>query len=220
MWAALINVGLNLFEGAKEDEMSYEQAQTQIKSIDEQLGLINKQKDEYQSAFSGQKDNIYDMAGNRLESLGKKIGLGFKENFFKTESEASKSGLAFSGTVKQRSDFGRDTLSESFRSGKQNIVDDREQSISKLNLEKTKLLNSLELRQADLEAQKAMYEQVEEVDWFDRVVDPLGLGWFDGMSKGEIAADFATMGVVKGLYQVNGKGGDLFDKNSIGGANL
>lgn len=171
MWQfAAAALGLNLVQGFDSAEQRYDQAQADIKSINKELKLINKQKNEYVNAFADQGRNIYDIAGNRIESLSNKIGLGFKENVFKTDNETSKSGLAFSGTVEQRSDLAKDVLNESFRSGRQSIMDDRAQALSTLNMQKTKLLNSLDLKQVELEGRKKV-DKTENgflgyKDWF------------------------------------------------------
>ena len=70
--------GLSIYEGISGASSDRANARANIKSIDEQIALMNKQKDELAFAYGQRKEMITDQFGNKIdfltESTGRELG--------------------------------------------------------------------------------------------------------------------------------------------------
>ena len=100
--AALVLGGLKIGESIFDASSDRAAARSNIKSIDEQIALMNKQKDELAFAYGQRKEMITDQFGNKIdfltESTGRELG-NIGERF---DVAKSGSGLAFSGTLESK----------------------------------------------------------------------------------------------------------------------
>ena len=154
--------GLSIYEGISGAGSQRESAKANIKSIDEQIALMNKQKDELAFAYGQRKEMITDQFGNKIDFLTEstskelgEIGRGF-------DVASSKTGLAFSGTVESGRERTEESTRDAFGFRREGLYDMLGESLFDVEMQQMEKFGDIDLSIAGLQQQRKIEKQRSE----------------------------------------------------------
>jgi hypothetical protein len=153
-------IGVNMLEGITSAVSNRENARMNLTSIDEQIELLNKQRRELTKAYEEKKGIAKEKFGHKESYLRETTGDRFGDIENKYDVAASKTGLAFSGTVEYGRERETDVLKSGYEFTRENLYDQLGESLLNIEMEKTDKLGQIDAQGAGLLAQRKMYDEM------------------------------------------------------------
>lgn len=150
--------GLSIAEGIGGAASQREQARNSIESIDRQMNLLSKQKDELGQYYTEKKGYVTDAYGNQVTSLIDKVGQQLYATEDKYTSAMSKSNLSYSGTLSNKASMDASNLNKQYSNSTKTLTTGLKSDLSTLEYNKQKEFGQIDLQLESLKGERKMYE--------------------------------------------------------------
>ena len=158
-WGAIAYVGLGFLDSAFSAGSARDEARANLTSIDEQIALLNKQRQQLATAYDQKKGIVTDQFGNKIKSFEFETGLeGFniREG---ADRASSKTNLAYSGTVETTKERELDTLSSRYDTKRTSMYDALEESMFNIDMERTEKFAQIDSNITGLKAERRVQDE-------------------------------------------------------------
>ena len=157
-------IGVSMLEGILGAGSARDVARANVTSIDEQIALLNKQRKELSTAFEQKKGIATEGYERKEEYLRETTGERLGDVDYKYDVAASKTDLAFSGTVERGREKETDVLQSGYEFGRESLYDQLGANLLNIEMEKADRFGQIESQIAGLTAQR----RVEDARASDR----------------------------------------------------
>lgn len=164
-WTSLAGSGLNFFEGWENTKSQRKEAELKRKSAEKQIGLLGQESLLVSNAYGQRKGIATDMFGNKMESLASKIGFNISDINRKSDFNASKSGLAFSGTVETSRNIGIDKTQTEGKFAAESLRDQLGRELMELDIWKSSEQNRIASEKEKLRGEISVYKEYEDQEY-------------------------------------------------------
>ena len=165
-------LGLSVVEGISGASTERNVGEANVQSIDEQIALLNKQREELAKAFTEKKSIVTDKFGNKLSFLQESTAFKSGNIRDRYDTAAGQTDLAFSGTV----EYGREKAEEGLRSEygyqREGLQDMLGESLFNIDMERTEKFGQIDSQILGLKAQRKVEEERSNASFLG-----LGLGF-------------------------------------------
>jgi len=158
-------VGLKIGESIFGASSARDQARDNIKSIDEQIALMNKQKEELALAYGQKKEMVTDQFGNKVEQLTEGTGQALGDIREQSDVAASKTGLSFSGTVERGQGKAEERTRDAFGYKREGLYDMLGESLFNIEMQQMEKFGEIDTSVAALQQQRKI-EKEKSNDYF------------------------------------------------------
>ena len=156
---AAAGIGLSLWEGYAGSQYDKQQAQINMNSIQNQMGLLDEEKKQLSTDYQNKRGNVRDRFGNRMDTLMSRLSHTMLESGEQERGLMAQSGLAHSGTVKRKSDvvkkgitsaslYGQQGLGINLKSTMDDLHFDENRDLAQIDMERERLRGEYKTQQA------------------------------------------------------------------------
>ena len=171
-WFLPAALGLSVVEGISGASTERNVGEANVESIDEQIALLNKQREELAKAFTEMKSIVTDKFGNKINFLQESTAFKSGNIRDRYDTAAGQTDLAFSGTV----EYGREKAEEGLRSEygyqREGLQDMLGESLFNIDMERTEKFGQIDSQILGLKAQRKVEEERSNASFLG-----LGLGF-------------------------------------------
>jgi len=171
-WFLPAALGLSVVEGISGASTERNVGEANVESIDEQIALLNKQREELAKAFTEKKSIVTDKFGNKINFLQESTAFKSGNIRDRYDTAAGQTDLAFSGTV----EYGREKAEEGLRSEygyqREGLQDMLGESLFNIDMERTEKFGQIDSQILGLKAQRKVEEERSNASFLG-----LGLGF-------------------------------------------
>jgi len=145
---------MSFLEGITGSSSARDQANRNMESIDEQIDLLNKQRQELATAYDQKKGIVKDQYETQSTYLREGTAMGLGDIEHKYDTAASKTDLAYSGTV----EYGRGRETEGLNKGyeykQQTLYDKLGENLLDVNLDMANKFGQIDSQISGLKSQR------------------------------------------------------------------
>ena len=154
--------GMSFLEGIMGAGGARDQARTNMKSIDEQIDLLNKQREQLTLAYEQKKGITTESYAHKEGYLRETAGGKLEDIDYKYDVATSKTGLAFSGTVETGREREMDVLQSGYEFSRESLYDRLGASLLDIDMERADRFGQIESQITGLKGQRKTEEARSE----------------------------------------------------------
>ena len=143
-----------------------------VQSIDEQIALLNKQREELAKAFTEKKSIVTDKFGNKINFLQESTAFKSGDIRDRYDTAAGQTDLAFSGTVEHGRERADEGLRSEFGYERKGLQDMLGESLFNIDMEREDRFGQIDSQILGLKAQRKTEEERSNASFLG-----LGLGF-------------------------------------------
>ena len=152
-------VGLGFVEGISGAHASRSEARANLESVDAQIELLNKQREELGKAYETKKELVRDRFGNKISSLETEVSFRAGNIREKSDRLTAGTGLSYSGTVEYGKTREEDILSSRYGTQRESLFDSLGQSLFDIDMERTETFARMDSDLIGLRAERKIQDE-------------------------------------------------------------